>query len=175
MKLLRSFWIAPFCLSFACSVQLGGGADDPAGNAPARTPASVKKADARPAPRPPVTREVFRGQLTFTPGMLVVDAKGGKMLDELAALLKAHPEYTRIVSEGHCSTEKGCCTTAAECQSNDPPQLANWRANVTRNQLGERGIDPKAVDYEHKGFGHIGGGEAAAAKQRRVEIIVYGP
>jgi outer membrane protein OmpA-like peptidoglycan-associated protein len=105
-------------------------------------------------------------QIHFVSGRDVVDAESEKVLDELAALLRNHPEIARVAVDGHTDNAGPEAANIA---------LSQRRALAVMKALIGRGVDARRL--EARGFGPrrpIGPNDTpeGRAKNRRVEFQI---
>ena len=102
----------------------------------------------------------------FETDQSIIRADSHALLDDVASILVAHPEITRLRIEGHTDSRG-----AAEYNR----ELSQSRAEAVRVYLIERGVEAERLDAE--GFGEDrplvqGNSEAAWSKNRRVDFMV---
>jgi OOP family OmpA-OmpF porin len=105
-------------------------------------------------------------RVNFQLGSAVIEKDSYSILNQVALVLRAHPEIKRIRVEGHTDE-----TGTRELNM----QLSRERANAVRRYLISRGVRPSRLSAQ--GFGPDrpiakGNDEAARAKNRRVEFVV---
>ncbi len=108
----------------------------------------------------------IRGKVQFPLNSAELLPKNQKLLDQLARLLRENPDIELVQIEGHTDN-------TGENAFNQ--QLSEKRAEVVKQALVERGVDPKRLVT--KGFGKSrpiapNDTEAGRAKNRRVELKV---
>jgi outer membrane protein OmpA-like peptidoglycan-associated protein len=101
----------------------------------------------------------------FDTAKATIQARSFKLLDQVAKILKEHPELERVVIEGHTDN-------AGKPEAN--LKLSQRRAESVRNYLIKKGVEPQRL--EAKGFGQerpIADNKTAKgrATNRRVEFI----
>ncbi len=101
------------------------------------------------APPPPparveLTREKLelKDKIYFDTGKTTLKSASDSLLDEVAAVMKDHPEVKRVVVEGHTDSKGGKAKNL---------KLSKGRAEVVRAYLVEKGVEPGRL--EAKGFG----------------------
>ena len=109
---------------------------------------------------------VLLQQIHFVTGRDIVDADSEKLLDQLAALLRDHPEIARAAIDGHTDNVGAEAANIA---------LSQRRALVVMKALIARGVDPRRL--EARGFGPRRPIESndtpeGKAKNRRVEFQI---
>lgn len=109
---------------------------------------------------------VMRDKIHFRTGSAELEPQSRRTLDQVALVLKAHPEVEHVRVEGH-TDETGTREFNLE--------LSERRAEAVRNYLIRRGVRPSRL--EAKGYGPDrpiakGDDEASRAKNRRVEFVV---
>lgn len=116
----------------------------------------------------PETQAVELNELVhFDLGSSTLRSEAFTLMDELARLLKEHPEVLVVSVEGHAD-DRGSPALNTE--------LSQRRADAVRNALIERGIDPARL--RAKGFGSTmpvapNDTEANRALNRRVQLRIY--
>lgn len=111
-------------------------------------------------------RIAFDDRVLFELNRAHIHARGREALDHLAQVWRQHPEWTRIVVEGHADTRG----TDAYNQ-----WLSELRASRVRDALIKRGFAPEAIDAKGYGCTHPrdkGTDEDAYQKNRRVEFVI---
>lgn len=135
-----------------------------------RCPAQAGAADNAGCPRVVVEKEAkkieLREQVLFDSGKATIRPQSNPLLDEIATVLKQHPEITRVVVEGHTDS-------TGSARVND--RLSQARAQAVVNALAERGVEK--VRLAAKGFGSsrpIASNDTPAGRNanRRVEISI---
>ncbi|AUX24952.1 OmpA family outer membrane protein [Sorangium cellulosum] len=109
---------------------------------------------------------VMRDTIRFQTGSAELEPESKRTLDQVALVLKAHPEVERVRIEGH-TDETGTREFNIE--------LSEQRAETVRKYLVRRGVSPGRLETE--GYGPDrpiaeGDDEASRAKNRRVEFVV---
>lgn len=110
----------------------------------------------------------IKDSVYFETGKSVIKAESFPLLDEIAEILKDHPELTKIRIEGH---------TDSRGKDSDNLKLSQGRADSVRTYLASRGVAPERL--ESIGYGETRPlvkekGEADRAKNRRVDFFVGG-
>jgi outer membrane protein OmpA-like peptidoglycan-associated protein len=102
----------------------------------------------------------------FDTGKATIQERSNSLIDELAAVIVAHPELTKIRIEGH-----------TDDVGNDAGnlKLSDARARSVRDALVARGVDVARLDA--RGFGEMyplvpNSSEEARAQNRRVEFVI---
>ncbi|MGK4002884.1 OmpA family protein [Sorangium sp. So ce1036] len=109
---------------------------------------------------------VMRDTIRFQTGSAELEPESRRTLDQVALVLKAHPEVERVRIEGH-TDETGTREFNIE--------LSEQRAETVRRYLVRRGVSPGRLETE--GYGPDrpiaeGDDEASRARNRRVEFVV---
>ena len=133
-------------------------------------PAEAGAADNAGCPRVVVEKETkkieLREQVLFDLGKTTIRPESGTLLDEIATVLKQHPEITRVLVEGHTDS-----TGSARVNK----RLSQARAEAVVNALVERGVEKARLAA--KGFGSsrpIASNDTPEGRDanRRVEISI---
>ncbi|MFT3710505.1 MAG: putative Ig domain-containing protein [Archangium sp.] len=108
----------------------------------------------------------LRGSVYFDTGKATLQSRSFELLDEVADVMRAHPEVKSIRVEGHTDSAGNAAKNL---------KLSDARAHAVRTYLIEHGIAPERL--EARGFGQtkpIAENTTAAGreKNRRVEFIV---
>ncbi len=109
---------------------------------------------------------VIRGKIQFETGSAKLKAQSGPLLDQVAGILRAHPEVRHVRVEGHTDA-------VGSAESNQ--QLSLRRADSVREALVARGIEPGRLSSRGHGQSRpIAPNTTAAgrAKNRRVEFTL---
>ncbi len=80
--------------------------------------------------------------LDFEAGLVALEPGSAELLDHVAAVIAEHPEVDRIEIQGHTSNQG---------DEDELVRLSQERAELIRDALVERGIDPKRLEAE--GYG----------------------
>jgi outer membrane protein OmpA-like peptidoglycan-associated protein len=102
----------------------------------------------------------------FSPGKARIEARSKQLLDQVAGVLKSHPELVRIQVEGH-TDDRG---SASFNQT-----LSQARAEAVVRALAQRGISPQRLVARGFGLGRPVTSNATRQgreKNRRVEFRV---
>jgi OmpA-OmpF porin, OOP family len=135
-----------------------------------KCPAEAGAADNAGCPRVVVEKETkkieLREQVLFDLGKTTIRPESGTLLDEIATVLKQHPEITRVMVEGHTDS-----TGSARVNN----RLSQARAESVVNALVERGVEKARLAA--KGFGSsrpIASNDTPEGRDanRRVEISI---
>ncbi|HTP27699.1 MAG TPA: OmpA family protein [Anaeromyxobacteraceae bacterium] len=141
--------------------------------APGAPPSEVSSATytiASPAARPRAALGKEKVELTenvhFEFGKAIVHSSSYSLLDEVVTVLKDHPEVRQVMIEGHTDNEGNPAANM---------KLSKSRAEVVRNYLIQKGIEPDRLKAE--GFGStrpIADNSTSAGREanRRVEFVV---
>jgi outer membrane protein OmpA-like peptidoglycan-associated protein len=108
----------------------------------------------------------LRDMIQFDFGKDTIKPESGRILDDIATILKAHPEITRVRVEGHTDS----IGTAAYNQN-----LSERRARSVVNALVARGVPAAELGSAGYGFSRPIESNATAlgrAKNRRVEFVI---
>jgi len=140
-------------------------------------PAPAPEAAPEPPPPPPPPPEPARVVVTkeklelsekvfFDTGKTTIAPASFGLLDEVAAVLRDHPEVAKVVVEGHTDNRGGAAQNR---------ELSLGRAEAVRRYLVERGVEPGRV--EAKGFGAsrpVADNRTAEGREqnRRVEFTI---
>lgn len=108
----------------------------------------------------------MRQMIRFRSGSAELEPESRRTLDQVALVMKAHPEVEEVRVEGHTDE-----TGTRELNL----RLSKQRANVVRNYLIRKGVSPGRLTAE--GYGPdkplaTGDDPASLAKNRRVEFVV---
>lgn len=124
-----------------------------------------------PPPEPPrillkAERVEINERVQFAVGSAVIDARSHGLLDEIAALLRDHPELLLLEIQGHTDTTGDAATNRT---------LSEARAAAVRDYLVTGGVEAERL--QSAGYGPdrplVEGDEPASlARNRRVEILV---
>jgi outer membrane protein OmpA-like peptidoglycan-associated protein len=109
---------------------------------------------------------VIRGKIQFETGSAKLKAQSGRLLDQVAAILRAHPEIRRVRVDGHTDS-------VGSAASNE--QLSLRRSDAVREALISRGVEPGRLSS--RGYGQSrpiapNKTRAGRAKNRRVEFTI---
>jgi outer membrane protein OmpA-like peptidoglycan-associated protein len=135
-----------------------------------KCPAEAGAADNAGCPRVVVGKETkkveLREQVLFDLGKTTIRPESGTLLDEIATVLKQHPEITRVLVEGHTDS-----SGSARVNS----RLSQARAEAVVSALVERGVEKARLAA--KGFGPsrpIASNDTPEGRDanRRVEISI---
>jgi large repetitive protein len=96
----------------------------------------------------------------------IIQKRSYNLLDQVASILKTHPELTKVRVEGH---------TDADGSDAANLDLSDRRAKAVRRYLSERGVDEERLDAE--GFGETrpvapNNNKKNKEKNRRVEFVI---
>ncbi|ABS25774.1 OmpA/MotB domain protein [Anaeromyxobacter sp. Fw109-5] len=113
-------------------------------------------------------RITVRGKVQFETGSARLKPESQRLLDQVASILRAHPEIRRVRVEGH-TDDVGPALTNKE--------LSERRADSVRDALVRRGIAPSRLSI--RGYGESrpiapNKTKAGRAKNRRVEFVITG-
>jgi OOP family OmpA-OmpF porin len=113
-------------------------------------------------------RIIVRGKVQFETGSARLKPKSQRLLDQVASILRAHPEIRHVRVDGH-TDEVGPAMTNRE--------LSERRADSVRDALVRRGIAPHRLSI--RGYGESrpiapNKTKAGRAKNRRVEFRITG-
>lgn len=135
-----------------------------------KCPAEAGTADNEGCPRVVIQKETgkveLREKVMFDLGKTTIRPESATLLDEIATVLKEHPEIKRVVVEGHTDS-----TGSARVNN----RLSQARAQSVVNALVERGVEKERLAA--KGFGSsrpIDSNETPEGREanRRVEISI---
>jgi OmpA-OmpF porin, OOP family len=135
-----------------------------------RCPAEAGAADNAGCPRVVVEKETkkieLREKVLFDLGKTTIRPESGSLLDEIATVLKQHPEITRVVVEGH---------TDSTGSARGNLRLSQARAESVVDAIVQRGIEKARLTA--KGFGSsrpIASNDTPEGRDanRRVEISI---
>jgi outer membrane protein OmpA-like peptidoglycan-associated protein len=96
----------------------------------------------------------------------IIQKRSYNLLDQVASILKSHPELTKVRVEGH---------TDADGSDEANLDLSDRRAKAVRRYLAERGVDEERLDAQ--GFGETrpvaaNNNKKNKEKNRRVEFVI---
>jgi outer membrane protein OmpA-like peptidoglycan-associated protein len=135
---------------------------------------SIAAYDIAPPP-PPARVEITKEKLElkekvfFDTGKTTVKPESFSLLDEVAAVLKAHPDVQKVVIEGYTDSKGSKALNL---------KLSKGRAQAVRTYLIDKGVEPDRL--EAKGFGSshpIADNSTAKGREdnRRVEFAIQHP
>lgn len=108
----------------------------------------------------------IREIIHFDPGKTAIQPRSYALLDDVAAVLKAHPEVRRLAVEGH---------TDSTGRKRSNQALSEGRARAVRDYLLGKGIEAERVEARGLGQSRPVADDRTAAgreKNRRVEFVV---
>jgi outer membrane protein OmpA-like peptidoglycan-associated protein len=128
-----------------------------------------------PPPPPPARGAITEKKLElkekvfFDTGKTTVKPESFSLLDEVAAVMKGHPEVKKVVVEGHTDSKGSKAKNM---------KLSKGRAEAVRTYLVEKGVEPDRL--EAKGFGPArpiadNGTPEGRDDNRRVEFAISQP
>jgi outer membrane protein OmpA-like peptidoglycan-associated protein len=137
----------------ACPEVKGVASDDPTKNGCPRVVFTAKEV-------------VINQQIQFDVDRATIKPESNELLDEIASVIKAHPELKKIEVQGHTDN-------TATKQHNKI--LSGQRAEAVRKALVKRGVDTKILVA--KGYGQEqpiadNATDAGKAKNRRVQFVI---